>query len=66
MKMPEILLRRSDVCERLGVSSTTLWRFVRDGRFPEPIQLPGSKIQGWTERSVDQWIKKHFLNSQEL
>lgn len=32
------------VLENLGVSHATLWRWTRDGRFPQPVRLSAGRI----------------------
>lgn len=50
------ILRKPDVLARIGVSSTTLWRMQRDGRFLPPFRIsPG--LVGWLETDVDDWIE---------
>jgi predicted DNA-binding transcriptional regulator AlpA len=39
---------RADVCTRLSIDRTTLWRWIRTGRFPEPDAIADGR-QGWTE-----------------
>jgi prophage regulatory protein len=49
------VLRRKEVLERLGVSNTSLWLWVRTGRFPAPIEL-GDRSRAWLEHEVDAWL----------
>ena len=42
------------LCRATGVSRSTIWRWVKSGEFPAPIQLgpravawPASEIEGW-------------------
>lgn len=53
------LVRPAEVCERLDVSRTTLWRMVRDGHFPEPGKLSPNKI-AWSEAVVSAWFAERF------
>ena len=46
------MLRTSDVLVAMGWSRTTLWRRVRAGAFPPPVEL-GPNINGWLES----WVK---------
>jgi prophage regulatory protein len=39
----------------LPVSPATIWRWVRDGRFPKPIKL-GASVTGWTVDDIDAFI----------
>ena len=46
------ILRPKQVTERMGWSRTTLWRRVRAGQFPAPIQT-GPNTIGWFDDIVD-------------
>lgn len=43
------------VCERLGISRSTLWRLVRDGDFPNAIKLSPNRV-GFDEQELEAWI----------
>ena len=49
------VIRKPTVLARVGVSDTTLWRLVRAGKFPRPMQLSPGTV-GWPEHEVDAWI----------
>jgi prophage regulatory protein len=44
-----------DACRRLGISRTTLWKLVRDKRFPQPIRIEGTR-KGFLASEIDAWI----------
>jgi prophage regulatory protein len=46
---------RRQVVERTTLSATTLWRMVRRGEFPAPVQLSAIR-KGWPKEAVDGWI----------
>ena len=52
---PPRLLRARAVCERTGLSRTTLWRLERRGAFPRHRQLSTHAV-GWLEEEVTSWI----------
>ena len=54
--MAKKMLRVPDVMARIGWCRITLWRRVRDGLFPAPIEL-GSNMIGWHEEEVEEWIE---------
>lgn len=40
----------------LPVSPATIWRWVRDGKFPKPFKL-GASVTGWYAYEVDAFIE---------
>ena len=53
---PARMLRFPEVIERTGISRTTIWRRVRAGTFPAPVQL-GSNSIGWPEPAIIEWVE---------
>lgn len=45
----------------LPVSPATIWRWVRDGKFPKPFKL-GPCVTGWHTHEVDAFIAERALN----
>lgn len=39
---------------RFGVHDATIWRWVREGRFPRPVKLAGN-ITRWSLCDVENW-----------
>jgi len=57
------LLRLSEVAKLLGVSTSTLYKWVKLGQFPRPIMLgPMNPKQRQTKRwvlsEVEQWVNE--------
>ena len=52
---PDAMLRFADVIARTGLSRTTLWRKIRAGTFPAPIQLSENSV-GFPEHVVAEWV----------
>jgi predicted DNA-binding transcriptional regulator AlpA len=42
---------------KLPVSSATIWRWVREGKFPKPFKLSDS-VTVWDEDEIDAFIAK--------
>ena len=49
------VLSRREVAGILDISVQTLWRMVRDGRFPRPFRVSPGRV-GWRARTVRAWI----------
>ena len=48
-----LYIRDTDLAKRYGVSRVTIWRWVRDGRFPKPIKLSPACTR-WNLSAVEQ------------
>ena len=64
--MREKILRTEEVCNRLGVSQTTFWRWRKTGFFPQARVIPGSSMRGWPESVIEHWILQKFGSKTEL
>lgn len=47
-------LSDKEVAARLGVSRQTVWRWVREGRFPSPVKIGPAAVR-WREAGVMAW-----------
>ncbi|WP_186082031.1 helix-turn-helix transcriptional regulator [Burkholderia gladioli] len=50
------VLRLIGVLDTVGVKKTTLYRWIREGTFPAPVQL-GIRSVGWLATDVQQWVE---------
>ena len=50
------ILRIGDVVKKTGLSRRTIYRWISQGRFPEQLFLGNSRIVGWSEKTIDNWI----------
>lgn len=60
-----VILRRHQVEERTGLSCSSIYRFVSEGKFPSPINLGGGRSVGWLEHEVDAYIVSRVAISRE-
>ena len=53
-----IILRFAQVREKTGLSRATVYRRIRAGTFPAPLDLGegGCRSLGWLEDEVDAWV----------
>ena len=56
------LIRLSDLCESLGVSRSTIYRWASEGEFPAPVRI-GERAVRWRSEDIEQW--KSSLQGQE-
>jgi excisionase family DNA binding protein len=50
------LLSVKDVAEHCGVSTSTIYRMVRDGLFPPPERF-GRRLRRWSVRRFNGWVE---------
>ena len=47
----DMYLRDEDVAKRFGVARSTIWRWVKQGLFPQPYRL-GPSTTRWQEKDI--------------
>ena len=55
-------LRLPEVLARTGLSRSTIYVRLDQGRFPRPVSLGGRAV-GWIEAEVDEWIRGRIVAS---
>ncbi len=55
-------LRLPEVLARTGLSRSTVYVRLDEGRFPRPVSLGGRAV-GWIESEVDEWIRERIDES---
>ncbi|MGF6919671.1 helix-turn-helix transcriptional regulator [Paraburkholderia sp. 40] len=53
--MNERLLRRAEVEQRIGLTGSTIYLKIAQGKFPKPIKVGVAAVR-WRESEVNQWI----------
>ena len=51
----DILLTRRQVEARCGLSTSSIYRLMREGLFPEPIRI-GRRAVRWPTSEIDHWL----------
>jgi prophage regulatory protein len=51
------ILRRVQVQERVGLSRSSIYKLVKEGKFPKPVSL-GARAVGWRDSHIDQWLEE--------
>jgi prophage regulatory protein len=57
--MTNIVMKLPAVQSTTGLSRSTIYAFISEGRFPKPIPL-GARSVGWLSSEVDDWIKSRI------
>ena len=55
-------LRLPEVLARTGLSRSTIYVRLDQGRFPQPVSL-GARAVGWIEAEVDEWMRERIATS---
>ena len=59
---PIRILRLPEVMARTGLSRSTIYVRLAEGRFPRPVALGGRAV-GWIEAEVDEWVRERIAES---
>ena len=54
--MSERIYRLPDVKAQTGLSRSTLYAMMAEGRFPKPMKL-GERAVGWSESEIATWLE---------
>lgn len=60
--MQDQILRLPQVQQVTGLSKSSIYAFVKEGRFPAPVQLSARAV-GWSSSSVQEWIRQRIGGS---
>lgn len=62
--MANAILRLPTVKARTGLSRSTLYLRIAEGRFPAPVSLGGRAV-GWIDTEIDAWLAERVAASRE-
>lgn len=62
--MVTTILRLPAVKARTGLSRSSIYLRVAQGRFPSPISL-GDRAVGWVEAEIDRWVQQQIERSRK-
>ena len=62
--MVTAILRLPTVKARTGLSRSTIYLRISEGRFPKPISLGGRAV-GWIEAEVTDWLNQKIEASRD-
>lgn len=60
---PAQLYRLPTLKQRLGVSGSTIWSWIKKGKFPRGIKI-SDNVTAWSAADVDAWVQSHIAASQ--
>ncbi|PZP55946.1 MAG: hypothetical protein DI586_05300 [Micavibrio aeruginosavorus] len=52
---PQTIIRLVEVKRRTGLSTSTIYHWMKCGLFPTQVNL-GNKLVGWKEAEIDKWV----------
>jgi len=58
------MLRLPAVLVRTGLSRSTIYLRISEGRFPKPISLGGRAV-GWVEAEINAWLNRQIEHSRQ-
>jgi prophage regulatory protein len=61
MQTRSTFIRLGEVKARTGLSRSTLYAYIRDGRFPAPVAI-SARCVAWVEGEIDGWIAERIAS----
>lgn len=62
--MATTILRLPTVKARTGLSRSTIYLRISEGRFPKPVSL-GDRAVGWVEAEITDWLNQQIEASRK-
>jgi len=62
--MSDTILRLPQVRLRVGLSRSTIYMAISNGKFPPPIKL-GARAVGWISSDIDLWVDRQIQQSRQ-
>ena len=59
------LIRLKQVKEKTGLSRSSIYQFIKEGKFPAQVKL-GQRAAAWVDSEVDDWINVRISNRQTI
>ena len=56
------LLRLPAVMEMTGISESSVYRLVREKKFPQPVRVAVPKMTVWPSDVIDKWVQDQLGN----
>ena len=56
------LYRAKELSEALSISKSTIYLWIKQGDFPQPLKI-GKSASVWTESQINDWMEKFENNS---
>lgn len=54
-------VRLPQVKKMTGLGRSTIYEYMREGRFPLPVDLSGNgRVKAWIDEEVQQWMEKRI------
>ena len=64
MNPTTFILRLPAVTARTGLSRSTIYQRIAEGRFPKPVPLGGRAV-GWVEAEINDWLNQQIEASRK-
>lgn len=58
-------IRLNQVKEKTGLSRSSIYQFIKEGKFPAQVKL-GQRAAAWVDSEVDDWINYRISNRQTI
>ena len=57
------LLRMKHLTDKLSLSKSTIWLWIRNNEFPKPNKINGVSV--WKKDTIDEWINENTNKEEE-
>lgn len=58
-------LKKPEICKVLGLGRNKVYDLINSGKFIEPVPLPDVKIDLYSQKELQEWMKNRRLKRDE-
>ncbi len=62
--MVETVYRLPEICKTTGLSRSSIYQLMGEGRFPRPVQI-GRRSVGWLATEIELWLLNRISERNE-
>ncbi|AWM79678.1 hypothetical protein DKL61_04555 [Gammaproteobacteria bacterium ESL0073] len=61
--MSDRFLTKEQVSEKVGLAVSTIYKYMKLGKFPKQHKIIGGKSARWSEKQINEWIEEQIKNN---
>lgn len=61
--MSDIFLTKEQVRKKVGLAVSTIYKYIKQGKFPKQHKIIGGRSARWSEKQINEWMEEQIKNN---